>query len=60
MTLLLALTLDDLEVVVDLEVVAAATTVLGSAFVPMAIILSLVIVCTSLPIMRIEASSPSW
>ncbi|MNV72636.1 hypothetical protein D3C71_1657410 [compost metagenome] len=60
--LVLALTLAVFEVVFDLEVVVVvlATAGLGSALVPTAIILSFVTVCTSLPIMRIEASSPSW
>ncbi|MNI15893.1 hypothetical protein D3C73_692070 [compost metagenome] len=58
--LLFALTLDVLEVVVDLEVTVVATTALGSGLVPMAMILSLVTVCTSLPTIRMDASSPSW
>ncbi|MNY05229.1 hypothetical protein D3C86_1379410 [compost metagenome] len=51
--LLFALTLDVLEVVVDLEVTVVATTALGSGLVPMAMILSLVTI-------RMDASSPSW
>ncbi|MNW70844.1 hypothetical protein D3C74_503420 [compost metagenome] len=59
---LFALTLVDLEVVVDLEVfvaTVAATTGFGTALIPTAITLSLVTVWTSLPTIVMETSSPS-
>ncbi|MNY74907.1 hypothetical protein D3C86_2140420 [compost metagenome] len=53
--------LAELEVVVVLVLVgvAAATTGVGSFLIPTAMILSLVTVCTSLPIRVFETSSPS-